>query len=139
MVFGYTLLVLWLGFVLAISFMEAPVKFRTPSLDKEVGLDVGRLVFKALNYAEFLLGTSSLIVWVTVGVSLPTLLMNSSLLVILGIQSFGLYPQLNAQVKKHLKGEVPPRTKAHSIYIILETVKVIGLILLLIQIAPNLK
>lgn len=44
--------VLWAGFVLAISWMEAWVKFRAPLLAKPAGLDAGRHVFRGLNAME---------------------------------------------------------------------------------------
>ena len=43
---------LWLGMVLAISFLEAPLKFRAPGLELRVGLAIGRIVFRALNLVE---------------------------------------------------------------------------------------
>ena len=43
---------LWMGFVLAISFTEAWVKFQAPFLPKHYGLDVGRTVFPVLNAVE---------------------------------------------------------------------------------------
>lgn len=43
---------LWLGMVLAISFLEAPLKFRAPGLDLRTGLAIGRIVFRALNRIE---------------------------------------------------------------------------------------
>lgn len=36
---------IWLGMVLAISFLEAPLKFRAEDLDLRVGLAIGRIVF----------------------------------------------------------------------------------------------
>ena len=39
----------WLGMVLAISFLEAPLKFRAPHVTLPIGLGIGRLVFRALN------------------------------------------------------------------------------------------
>ena len=42
----------WLGMVVAISFIEAPLKFRAPGVSLQVGLGIGRLVFRALNAAE---------------------------------------------------------------------------------------
>ena len=42
----------WLGLVLGISFLEAPLKFRAPGLTVEVGVGIGRLVFRALNAVE---------------------------------------------------------------------------------------
>ena len=43
----------WLGMVLAISFVEAPLKFRAPGVTLKVGLGIGRLVFRALNVFEY--------------------------------------------------------------------------------------
>ena len=39
----------WLGMVLAISFIEAPLKFRAPGVTLPIGLGIGRLVFRALT------------------------------------------------------------------------------------------
>ena len=39
----------WLGMVLAISFLEAPLKFRAPNVTLQIGLGIGRLVSRALN------------------------------------------------------------------------------------------
>lgn len=46
---------LWLGFVLAISGMEAWLKFRTLFVPRPLLLDVGRTVFPALNAVELAL------------------------------------------------------------------------------------
>ena len=45
----------WLGLVVAISFIEAPLKFRAPGVSLPIGLGVGRLVFRALNAVEAVL------------------------------------------------------------------------------------
>ena len=47
----------WLGFVLGISFLEAPLKFRAPGITRELGLGIGKLVFGALNKVELVLAT----------------------------------------------------------------------------------
>lgn len=46
---------IWLGMVLAISFLETPLKFRAPGVDIPIGLGIGRIVFRALNRAEITL------------------------------------------------------------------------------------
>ncbi|MGV0798843.1 hypothetical protein ABQF26_17835, partial [Mycolicibacterium elephantis] len=46
---------LWLGMVLAISFLEAPLKFGAPGVTLPIGLGIGRRVFKALNGVEVVL------------------------------------------------------------------------------------
>jgi hypothetical protein len=40
---------LWIGFVCAISFMEAWLKFRAPGIMLPLGLCIGKLVFNALK------------------------------------------------------------------------------------------
>ena len=42
----------WLGMVLGISFLEAPLKFWAPGVTLQLGLGIGRLVFGALNAVE---------------------------------------------------------------------------------------
>ncbi|MEV4418577.1 hypothetical protein AB0L40_01215 [Patulibacter sp. NPDC049589] len=43
---------LWMGMVFAISFLEAPLKFQAPGITVELGVGIGRLVFRALNRME---------------------------------------------------------------------------------------
>ncbi|NMD54444.1 MULTISPECIES: hypothetical protein [Tsukamurella] len=38
--------------VLAVSFLEAPLKFRAPGITIPLGVGIGRLVFRALNACE---------------------------------------------------------------------------------------
>ena len=45
----------WLGMILAISFLEAPLKFRAPGITVPLGVGIGRLVFRALNGCEAVL------------------------------------------------------------------------------------
>ena len=53
-------LLTWSGIVIGVSFMDAPRKFKTPSLTRSVALDVGRTLFSLLHQVErVLLITSS--------------------------------------------------------------------------------
>lgn len=56
----------WLGTVVAISFLEAPLKFRAPDVTLQIGLGIGRVVFRALNIAEAVLA-AAVVVAVIVG------------------------------------------------------------------------
>ncbi|GAB3574573.1 hypothetical protein GCM10027445_35650 [Amycolatopsis endophytica] len=51
---------LWLGMVLGISFLEAPLKFRAPGVTVPTGPGIGRIVFRALNRAEVVLAVLAL-------------------------------------------------------------------------------
>lgn len=119
----------WAGLVLGISFLEAPVKFTAPSVTREIGLDVGRHVFSALNKVEIGLGVITLgglfagtpappVRWVLIGV-----------LVVLSLQAVWLLPVLNGQAKSIIEGSSAPNASyAHVGYIFLEVAKVAGLL-----------
>ncbi len=53
----------WFGMVLAISFLETPLKFRAPGMTHALGVGIGRLVFKALNSVEAVLAGLVIIAW----------------------------------------------------------------------------
>src|SRR5690606_37301219 len=51
----------WLGIVIAISFIEAPLKFRAPGVTLQIGLGIGRLVFRAVNSVEVVLAVAAIV------------------------------------------------------------------------------
>ena len=55
---GAAVAFVWLGMVLAISFLETPLKFRAPGITVPLGLGIGRLVFRALNTVEVVLAAA---------------------------------------------------------------------------------
>ena len=118
----------WLGMVLAISFLEAPLKFRAPDVTVGIGLGIGRLVFRALNAVEAVLA-AVLIVTATVGHA-PARVVTTAVVVIalLVVQLAGVRPRLTRRSYRILAGQDAPRSRGHHTYIALETVKVIVLI-----------
>ena len=63
---GAAVAFVWLGMVLAISFLETPLKFRAPGITLPLGLGIGRLVFRALNTVEVVLATALIIALLTI-------------------------------------------------------------------------
>jgi hypothetical protein len=117
----------WLGMVLAISFLEAPLKFRAPDVTLRIGLGIGRLVFRALNTAEAIL---AVIILVSVAVSRPRPSPLASLAVaiaVLAAQLIFVRRALSRRSDAVLAGQDAPRSHAHHAYIVLEAVKVIAL------------
>ncbi|SJM65369.1 hypothetical protein [Gulosibacter sp. 10] len=43
---------IWIGMIIAIDVIEAPLKFQAPGITIPLGLGIGRLVFLAMNIAE---------------------------------------------------------------------------------------
>ena len=119
---------IWLGMVLAISFLEAPLKFRAPNVTLQIGLGIGRLVFRALNTVEvaFALVIGALMVSgpTRVGVAVAIAVAVTAL----AIQLVAVRPALTRRADRVLAGSDGPRSHAHYAYVALETAKVIGLV-----------
>ncbi|KLO38261.1 membrane protein [Mycobacterium nebraskense] len=118
----------WLGMVLAISFLEAPLKFRAPNVTLQIGLGIGRLVFRALNTVEVCFA----LVVVAIVIAGPTTAgITAAIFVAVGAlaaQLIGVRPRLTRRSDSVLAGSDGPRSRAHYVYVGFEVVKVIALV-----------
>jgi hypothetical protein len=121
---------IWLGMVLAISFLEAPLKFRAKGLELPVGLAIGRIVFRALNIAEVIWAVVIAICLTIAGPSGPVLVLAAVTAVLLAVQLLVVRPRLNRRSARVLAGQDAPRSRAHHAYIGLEALKLAALIAL---------
>jgi hypothetical protein len=117
----------WLGMVLAISFLEAPLKFRAPDVTLRIGLSIGRLVFRALNTVE--VGFALVITAIVVSGPTPARVAAAFAVAVgaLAIQLVAVRPQLARRSEAVLAGSDGPRSRAHYVYVGFEAVKVVGL------------
>lgn len=127
---------LWLGMVLAISFLEAPLKFRAPGVTLPLGLGIGRLVFRALNIVEAVLAAVLVLAALIVGPGTAVWVWLGIAAVVLAVQIAVVRPPLSRRSDRVLAGEDLPRSHAHYWYIGLEVVKVVVLVGLAIAAAP---
>lgn len=122
--------------VLAISFLEAPLKFRAPGITRQLGVGIGRIVFAALNKVE--VGLSALLaiaacrhylaaadrpLGIMVAAALP--------IAILAIQLLAIRPRLRRQSDDLVSGKragSQSRSQLHLAYVGCEVVKVLSLI-----------
>ena len=114
----------WLGMVLAISFLETPLKFRAPGITRPLGLGIGRLIFRALSIVEA--GLAALVTaallssdtdrksWLLLGVTLS----------ILTVQVGFVRPRLDQRALLIISGRTPRPSRQHHLYVTLEVVKV---------------
>jgi hypothetical protein len=118
----------WLGMVLAISFLEAPLKFRAPDVTLRVGLGIGRIVFRALNGVESVL---AVVLVVALAVDPPDaggLVTPLVAVVVLLAQLVAVRPRLTRRSDAVLADADAPRSHAHHVYIALESLKVVALL-----------
>jgi hypothetical protein len=118
----------WLGMVLAISFLEAPLKFRAPGVTLQVGLGIGRLVFRALNAVEVLLAIAVLAALAVGSPSAGATGAAAAAAAMLAAQLLLVRPRLTRRSDAVLSGQDAPRSHAHYAYVALEGAKVIALL-----------
>jgi hypothetical protein len=121
---------LWIGFVCAISFMEAWLKFQAPGITVPLGLGIGRLVFDALNKVEWVFaiaiifsGSIAKEKWLSfknVAFVIPFIL--------LFLQTFWVLPALDARAERVINEQLLPPSNLHFFYIGMEIAKIIALI-----------
>lgn len=127
----------WLGMVLAISFVEAPLKFRAPGLTLPVGLGIGRLVFRALNAFEACFAVALVVLFLIEGTEGPggpdgaAAYWLAAAVVVLVVQLVLIRPGLTRRTNTVLASSTPedvPRSHAHLWYVGTEVVKVVALL-----------
>lgn len=119
----------WVGFVCAISFLEAWLKFRAPGVTIPVGLGIGRLVFGALNKVEWILAIAVLADLVRHRPNRQAAVWLGLPLIILVLQTVWLLPALDVRAESIIQGGMPSHSNLHFVFVAFEIVKVTGLVL----------
>lgn len=127
---------IWLGMVIGISFVEAPLKFKAPNITLILGLGIGKLIFSALNKFELIFSATVLIWLLKEYASLPI----TSLVILVipiglvAIQSFWLFPILNARIDSLVNGIAIAKTNHHFYYVGFECMKTLFLLISFIKV-----
>lgn len=124
--------VLWFGMIVAISFIEAPLKFQAPDITIPLGLGIGRLVFAVLNIVEagILLALTLLSFWpVSARIEGKRLLIWFGLILVFAAKVAGVRPPLNARTDEVLAGADPGQSPWHYLYIACDVATLVLLVL----------
>lgn len=124
-------LFIWIGFVTAISFLEAWLKFRAPGVTLAIGLGIGRLVFRALNKVEWVLALmimGSALWYRNRGAFWPDVFFFLALFVLI-IQTIWLLPIMNKRAALLINGMRVERSNMHVYFVAGELIKVVSLCL----------
>ncbi len=117
---------LWIGFVMAISFMEAWLKFRAPGVTLPIGLGIGRLVFNALNKMEWIFAiaiVAGLLISKQAWPLIDNMLFYIPVLLLV-LQTVWLLPALDMRAEMRIKGLETPPSSLHLYYVLIEIIKV---------------
>ena len=116
----------WIGFIGAISFMEAWLKFQAPGVSLPIGLGIGKLVFGALNKVEWFLAIIFFLCLIRI--KLYKNYWFYGVLFILFIQTIWILPELNSRADAIISGVDLPSSPLHFYYVGTEIIKLILLI-----------
>ncbi|MGB2691084.1 MAG: hypothetical protein WBC96_01180 [Thermodesulfobacteriota bacterium] len=121
---------LWAGMTIGVTMIATPVRFTAGSITRPIALDVGRVVFAALNKAELVALVILLIVVRVSGAAVRLWSIAAALALIVIAQSTWLGPELAERTQMIIDGVEPAKSYAHALYSTLELLK-IGLLLYL--------
>ncbi len=120
----------WLGLVIAVSFLETPLKFQVPGMTLPIALELGKTMFgistniqlglMILVFFNFFLNPSKLNKFIIfTGVLLALILV---------LEKFWMLPILDARADVLATGKGLPPTPLHNYFIYAECIKVILLL-----------
>ena len=138
--YGFVITLVWLSFVVAISFIEAPTKFTALKLEKvdtvtpalQHALLIGHHVFHKLNHIEWICCAFSWLLALRIRVvrTPGSLALLATVTVLLAFQTWGLYPALDERTRLVIEGTLPPQSWHHLGFIIAEGLKTVLLAVL---------
>ncbi len=102
---------LWLSMVVGVSVLEAPIKFRASRVTLAVGLDIGPLIFKALNGVEIILLVVLSAAYYAARQATTALILLGSVATVLTIQVVVVRPPLTKRSNRVPMGASVPRSR----------------------------
>lgn len=113
---------LWLGLIIGISFLEAPLKFQAPGITIELGLGIGRLVFAAMNIVEGVFAILLVLAALRPRLTRTHVIVLGAIVLALLVKVALIRPSLNAETDLVLAGLSDGGSGWHYAYIACEVV-----------------
>lgn len=128
----------WMGLLVALAFIETPLKFQAPGITVPLALGIGRLVLTAAEIASVVL----LIALTAVTFVKPRL--GRGLVVVVGamwatlvVQMAVIRPMLNARTDIVVAGGDPGESSLHVVYVVTDAVLLALMIAYLVLVAKR--
>ena len=130
----------WLGLIIGLSLLEAPLKFSAPGITTELGLGIGRIMFTALGIAGWIL----LAVMVLASLARPRLdrvgwVLLGGMALMLVLETLVIRPFLNARSDMVVAGGDPGASILHYAYIAAEGVLIVLLLVWIVRVGRRLR
>lgn len=132
--YAFVISLVWLSFIIAISFIEAPAKFTALAIKQPItevtpelqhALTVGHVVMHKLNRIEWICCAFSwfLVLRIRVVRTRGSIALLAAVTALLAFQTWGLYPPLDERTRLIIAGTLPVQTWHHVGFIVTEGVK----------------
>ncbi|GAA1802131.1 hypothetical protein [Agromyces neolithicus] len=121
----------WLGALIAISFIEAPLKFQAPGITIPLGLGIGRLVFTALNVLGVVIAAVLTLASIRPRPGRLSAWLLGGVWAVLLVEMIVIRPPLNARTDLVIAGADPGQSPFHYLYIAADVV-LMGLLVALV-------
>ena len=132
--YAFVITLVWLSFIVAISFVEAPAKFSALSIKQPVtevtpelqhALRIGYVVMHKLNLIEWVCCAFSwfFVMRIRIVRTRGSLSLLGAVTALLAFQTWGLYPPLDERTAQIIAGTLPPQTWHHLAFGITEGAK----------------
>ena len=129
---------LWLGLIVGISLIEAPLKFQAPGITIPLGLGIGRLVFTAMNIVEAVIAVVLLVAMARGRATRPEWLVGAASVVLLALKGLIIRPLMQSTTDAVVAGDSDGGSSMHYFYIAADGLLIITLIALLVVTARRL-
>ncbi|MEZ5111388.1 MAG: hypothetical protein R2732_07825 [Microbacteriaceae bacterium] len=131
---------LWLGLIIGLALIEAPLKFTAPGITTALGLGIGRIMFTALGIAGWFL----LVVLVAASLIRPRVgrvdaVLLGGMALMLVLETIVIRPFLNARSDLVIAGIDPGESILHYAYIAAEGVLIALLVVWIVRAARSLR
>lgn len=122
----------WLGLMLAISFLETPLKFQVPGMTLPIALELGKIMFGVSTNIQLGLMILIFLNIIFNAKQLSKVMLVSSILLalILGLEKFWMLPILDARADILASGKGLPPTPLHDYFIYAEVAKLVLVVFL---------
>jgi hypothetical protein len=107
----------WLGLIVGISLIEAPLKFQAPGITIPLGLGIGRLVFGAMNVVEIVIFLAWLAASLGRRLGRGYVGLVATIGAVLALKVFAIRPPLNQRTDRVLAGLDDGGSIWHYLYI----------------------
>lgn len=130
LVFGISFF--WLGLMLAVSFLETPLKFQVPGMTLPIALELGKIMFGVSTNIQLGLMILIFVNFIFNAKQLSKVMLASIILLalILGLEKFWMLPILDARADILASGKGLPPTPLHDYFIYAEVAKLVLVVFL---------